>query len=655
MKELLKNKKIQFGAALALIIFFIIFLALYVANIKNTFYTAGVQQKETGSIIVTSQNTEIVQSFTAVADNLEKIVIQFDELNGQSGGIVLISLQDENGNIIKEQEITRNYIRGNCSFEFKFPKQEQSKNKKYDIHFNFKELGEYSQFLSLKSTDKNEHSDKVMIKDNTVMENEAIIFTDMYKSPVRIRTFGIIVSLMAIFIIIVSWIIFLKPSMKFENMFLLVAIPTYLFFFIAMPTFKNHDEYYHWLRAYEVSQGNLVTPIKDGIQGSNMPGGISEIATSNWIDIKYSTMKETSNIKLDYENPGILNSETAAVYSCVQYIPQSVGIFIGRLCTNKVLFLTYLGRFFNMVIAIVILYFAIKIIPFGKRILMISAMLPIAIEGFTSLSPDAITIAIAYLFIAYVFKLTFCDDIKIITTRHKLAILVMSVVIALCKIVYIPLVGLTLLIPKEKFKGKRKMITIVIIGIVAISINLLWLYFSSRYLTNFRDGDSKIQVLLALQNPIQYAQTLMHTININSNSYLMSLYGNEIGWGELIKIHYIVPFVFIIMHIISVVTDEDIKGKFKKSQLFWLSCIFIAIVVLIFTSLYVQWTMIGSDSIAGVQGRYFLPILPIALVAIASVIKVKSLYKKCNVEKVIGISTVCVQLFVVSMIVISNL
>ena len=43
---------------------------------------------------------------------------------------------------------------------------------------------------------------------------------------------------------------------------------------------------------------------------------------------------------------------------------------------------------------------------------------------------------------------------------------------------------------------------------------------------------------------------------------------------------------------------------------------FLTIVLLIFTSLYIQWTAVGAPVIDGVQGRYFLPILllvPIAL------------------------------------------
>ena len=250
MKKILNNKNFKFGIALALVIIVMISLALYVADIKHTFYTKGVQQNANDSLVVTNCNTEITQSFTAVADNLEKVILQFEQLDNQSGGNLVIGIRDQNGNVIKEQEVTRNYIRGNQSFVFKFPKQNESKNQKYELYFKYTDLGEYEQFLVLKLTNKNEHADKLMKKNGEVVNEESIIFTDMYESNARKVIFIVIMGLMIITISIVAWIIFIKKSMKIENIFLLCALSTYIFSFVAMPTFKNHDEYYHWIRAY---------------------------------------------------------------------------------------------------------------------------------------------------------------------------------------------------------------------------------------------------------------------------------------------------------------------------------------------------------------------------------------------------------------------
>lgn len=487
-------------------------------------------------------------------------------------------------------------------------------------------------------------------------EGASLIFQDFYNSNIRVAIFWGAMLLMILGAFIVSSIIYYKKDIKTENLFLMIIPIVCLFFLITMPTFKNHDEYYHWLKAYEVSTGHLMTPIEDGTQGSLMPNGVSKVFPKDWTKMDYKEVQESLDEPLGNEE-GILNPETAAVYSFVQYIPQAVGIAIARFFTDSVYLITYGGRIVNMIVAIALLYFAIKIMPFGKKLILIPAMIPIAIEGFTSLSPDSMTISMAFLYIAYILYLAFGNKEKI-NYKDKAVLLIMSIVIALCKIVYIPLVGLILIIPKEKFEkenNKNKILNFVVIAGIAIIINLVWLAISSRYLATFREGDSKVQVLLALQNPIKYIQNLLYTLNLNGSNYMMSLFGADLGWGELIKLYSIVPYSFIGIYLFAAITDNELKNKFKKYQLVWIILVTLAIIILIFTSLYVQWTTVGRDSIAGVQGRYFLPIIPLIMLILGSAIKVKSNYKEQDIDKFIAISTLVLNIFTISQIITIHL
>ena len=188
-----------------------------------------------------------------------------------------------------------------------------------------------------------------------------------------------------------------------------------------------------------------------------------------------------------------------------------------------------------------------------------------------------------------------------------------------------------------------------------MNINLIWLKIANGYLSNFREGDSKIQIILALQNPIQYIQTFIYTINLNGSKYLLSLFGNDLGWGELIKLYSMVPYFLLAIYLFTATTEEEIKNKFKTYQLIWIALVVLAIVTLIFTSLYVQWTTIGGESIAGVQGRYFLPILPLIMLLIGSTLKIKSSYKKENINKFVAISILILQVYTISQIIIAHL
>ena len=655
MKKFEIKKNWIFWSILTIVIGIIWLLASYTVSINNKLYTAGMTQEPTGVIEEVKQGTKIIQSFIAIDNNLEKIMIDFEpyKQNAKRGGKIKIEVQDNEGNIIGNEEITRNYVREKTNFEIKLKKQKLSKDKEYKIVIEFMDLEKAEQFYSVKYTEQNEFLKNKLTIDGKEKEGSSLIFKDFYKSNVRsIIWFSTLISL-TIAIYIVSAIIKRKNKMKVENIFLMVVPLICLFFLATMPTFKNHDEYYHWLKAYEVSTGHLMTPIEDGIQGSMMPKGVAEVMPKDWTTMDYREVKEILNVKIDREDKEILNPDTAAVYSFVQYIPQATGIALARIFTDNAYLITYAGRIVNMIVAVALLYFAIKIIPFGKKLILIPAMIPIALEGFTSLSPDAMTISVSFLYIAYVLYLAFSTKVEKLQIKQKLILLIMSIIIALCKIVYIPLVGLLLIIPKEKFKdnsNKNKIINFIIIAGIAVVINLTWLTISSRYLATFREGDSKIQVLLALQHPIQFIQEFLYTCNINSGNYILSLFGADLGWGELVRLYTIIPYCFLGIYLFTAVTDNNLKNKFKKYQIVWIVLVVLAITALIFASLYVQWTTIGSESILGVQGRYFLPIIPLVMLLIGSSIKIKSEYNAESINKFIGISILLLNLYTISQI-----
>ncbi len=653
------KKDWKFYGILTIAVLIIVLIANYSLKIEEKLYTTGEIQEETGTLEDASAGTEIVQTFVAIDNNLKKVKIDFEpyKVDVNCGGKVTVGIKDANGNVIQEREILRNYVRETSQYTLEFPKQKDSKDKEYQIFIRFNDLEDANKFYSVKYTDKNEFLKNHLTINGEEIQGASIIFQDLYKSNIRTIIYSVILIIFILGVYIVSSIIYYKKSMKIENIFLMIAPFACIFFLVTMPTFKNHDEYYHWLKAYEVSQGTLMTPQEDGVQGSMMPEGVSKVFPTNWTELDYQTMKELLNIKLNEDNKGILNPETAAVYSFVQYIPQATGIALARLVTDNVYLITYGGRIVNMIFALLVLYFAIKLIPFGKKLLLVPAMIPIAIEGFTSLSPDSMTISVAFFYIAYILHLAF-EKKEQLEMKEKVILLISSIVIALCKIVYIPLVGLILIIPKEKFKNagnKNKILNFCIIAGIAMMINLIWLAISSRYLSTFREGDSKIQVLLALQNPILYIQNVLYTFNLNGSNYLLSLFGADLGWGELIKLYSIVPYAFLGIYLFTAITDNELKDKFKRYQIVWISLVILAIVGLIFTSLYVQWTTVGQTSIAGIQGRYFLPILPLVMLLLGSVVKVKSLYNEEKVTKFVGISILVLQIFTISQILVEHL
>lgn len=654
------SKKISFYFLLFLSIIVIFLLSLYNLSINNKIYVSGIMQEPTGYLHKISKGTELVQEFEAKNDNLKKITIYFESLKDERGvgGNVVIQVKDDSDKLLKSDIISRNFIRDSGYYSISFDKQTNSRGHKYKIIIRFDDILNYDKFYSVLVTDKNSIETNRLSINGVLSENSSLIFNDYYVSDTRVFLFSSFFTIITLVTLIGCFIIFKNKNIKVEKLYLFVMVIVCLSFLITMPTFKNHDEYYHWLKAYEVSNGHLKTPIVDGVQGSQMPSAVSEIfPTSTWTNMSYSDVRDNLSIKVNYDEHGLLNPETAAVYSFVQYIPQSTGIALSRLFTDRVYLFTYAGRIFNLLVSVLLCYLAIKIIPFGKGVLFVLSAIPTTVEAFTSLSPDALTISLSFLYLAYIFRLSF-DKERVYKIKDFILLLLMSVILALCKIVYLPLVGLILLIPSDRFKGKKikyKTINFLIIFIIAAFANLTWLLCASKYLSDFRDGDSAIQVLLAIKNPIHFIQMVLYSMNIYGSKYVLSLFGNDIGWGELVKLYCAVPYTFILLSFFALFGDKKLKNKFNFFQYIVCFLVSVAIIGLIFASLYVQWTTVGSTSILGVQGRYFLPILPIIMFIIGSFIKIQISYNEETILKIVSVVILIVSLYVSCQILVSHL
>ena len=200
-----------------------------------------------------------------------------------------------------------------------------------------------------------------------------------------------------------------------------------------------------------------------------------------------------------------------------------------------------------------------------------------------------------------------------------MGLVISTIVISLCKIVYVPLCLLLFLIPKEKLGSLKKKNAFAISTIVVATIlNLIWLIYCSRFLIEFNGRvNSKDQVIFILTNPIQYMVILFRTINFHFNIYYAGLSGDALG-TYCVKASEIFIYAAIVITSMLFVSNKEGEKKVKIDVPTRIVCliIFAGIAVLIYTSLYVQWTPLKSTFINGVQPRYFLPILILVAIII---------------------------------------
>lgn len=393
-----------------------------------------------------------------------------------------------------------------------------------------------------------------------------------------------------------------------EKWFLLIGGILGLLFILVLPVGQSPDDIMHFRRAYGISEGVLIPNAinENGEVGSAVPIDAEEVLESfpeagHYGEVAGELVSGTTEkTEQSYNN--------TALYNFVCYLPQSLAMMIGKLFGMSTAGLAYLARFFNFALWIVLVFFAIKLMPKFKKIVLFIALLPITLQEATSLAPDALAIGLSFFMISYVTYLAYGRKKEL--NRKELALLYgLAGVIGFCKIVYLPLVLLYLIIPDERFGAKKnKWVHLGIIASVVVILNLMWLMVSSGYLVEFNPGvNSKEQLMWVLSHPFNYLVVILRTVVANMELWMSSMLGMHLGSFvfNLPNILFLTSFALFVL--LFAQRDETLNLKKFDRIVFLLT--FLLIVLLIFTSLYIQWTAVGALIIDGIQGRYFLPIL----------------------------------------------
>ena len=114
----------------------------------------------------------------------------------------------------------------------------------------------------------------------------------------------------------------------------------------------------------------------------------------------------------------------------------------------------YLGRLANLLFFACFAAWAVKKTPVAKAAFAAAALLPMTLHLAASYSRDSNLLALCFLFCAWVLDLAYGPRERP-GWRQLLPAVVLAVLLVPCKVVYLPLAALVLLIPKERLGGRR--------------------------------------------------------------------------------------------------------------------------------------------------------------------------------------------------------
>jgi uncharacterized membrane protein len=311
------------------------------------------------------------------------------------------------------------------------------------------------------------------------------------------------------------------------------------------------------------------------------------------------------------------------------YIPQAIGITIGRICSLGQIPTIYLGRLCNLLFFVLCGYLAICLAPFGKLAFFGVSVLPMTLELVSSLSYDSFAIALAMLFTAYVMHLIW--KVPKVGGKQLLILGILLALLAPCKMVYIPLALLCFLIPQDKFGSKKRfwigaaLVAVMMAGgILLVNLDKILVYVQETEETvDWADAAAGYSISYVMSHPLQVLGVLGRTIIQKGPTYVSTMLGGTLGWLE----YRINPVITVFLTVWTILTglfcmETERMGTAgflpslpkKHKLLSWFICLLVLVLTLLIMLL--SWTPLSSLVVEGVQGRYFLPILPLALMTL---------------------------------------
>ena len=409
---------------------------------------------------------------------------------------------------------------------------------------------------------------------------------------------------------------------KPEFLFLLFAVLFGVVLVFLVPPLGGGDEGFHYHRVASIAYGQMLNkPVQ---VPSSIAGFIDTGSTFFHAGLQapfhytHTEWQKMSAIPLTPATATMLTPDYTSIHHPFSYAPQALIFHICVLLDLPPLFILYAIRLAGLAAGIALTFLAIRKMPSHQYALAAIALLPTITFYRGYLNADAFTNGLAFLFIATVLYET--TQKSILTTRNVLYLAALAFILAQCKSAYLLLNFLALAIPAARFQSnKMRCVSLSAIILPGIIASIAWMitikqtYFTGvQYHTWGGDVNPDQQMAFILHHPLSYLIILLKTIFLTPLP-LISFVGlfAEVGPGYFLPS----PIIFLFMYfIIGTLTTDKGYVNYGRAARLLSAAIFVGVVGISLTMLYIQWTGLGAGEIKGFQGRYLYPLLPLLLI-----------------------------------------
>ena len=417
-------------------------------------------------------------------------------------------------------------------------------------------------------------------------------------------------------------------SKKLALIYLIMAVPQAIFLLIATPPMQSPDAINHFMRAYQVYSLGNVGSYKGGA-GGLVDTGIISFSAPLAAKLAFHYENKISKTDLDKSQAVQLTGKkvesafpNTVQYPFYGYLPQVASfILLGR-SGNQVYKIYFLACALNILSALFLTYLSIRKSVRTSMAIFTMGLLPMTLSLYASVSQDALLISTCFLFIAIADSMMSEPGGSSNKSIRLFAILAVLIGIArppyiiLAFTIFSPLIRVGEQHSLYKLKVRLKIFFCIVLP--ALIAGLL-MFLRARGGIAVADVSAAGQLAELVRHPLFIFNVARDTLATNGISYIQSTLA-VLGWFDTRYPNvYYVASASVAIFSLAVSTHWSVgthrSRSFDSAAL--LSVVFAMLGV--FFALYLTWTKVGASVIDGVQGRYFIALLPMFAASIPGI------------------------------------
>ncbi len=422
---------------------------------------------------------------------------------------------------------------------------------------------------------------------------------------------------------------------------LIKARPALIFLFASLliglagiavnPPLRGPDESAHFLRAFAISRGELIPSVADatGRRGVFLPSQLHRQfahfnqfremrpdARLDFRDVFSGYFDQSSSAAADDSAPVFVPFEGSEAYSPLPYLPYAIAARLAQWVGLDFLLTIYGMRIAGLFAWTLICAWAIAITPRLDWMFFCTAMLPSALYQRSVISVDGAVLSTTLVVVALCLKASDGSASGIAGRAFWMAIS------SLTKPPQIVLAFLEILRSRGR-DCKAQLWELILVAIPGIALSLSWIIFSGADVGAWRlregnalpaqEFDPRWKLLFLLHHPLKFVTDVISSLDYSAELWRQLI--GVFGWLDVPMRSLAYPVITVLL--VATMFDELAVSPRARCRIAIISALtMLSYCLAVCAIFFITLTPTEAGRIEGLQGRYFLVVLPLlALIA----------------------------------------